>query len=99
MTDRLITRKKLAAMLDTTPGVAASIMAQYGIFAVDFGRGRSRGARWLESAVQQVIVEMHAKAQPRKKAPAKRPVARPGSSLAEMSVDDLFNLTTGQRVQ
>ena len=60
MTDRLLRDRDVAAMLGTTPGVAASILSQRGVHAVDFGMGRSRGRRWLESAVQQVIAELHA---------------------------------------
>lgn len=67
MTDRLLRDRDVAAMLGTTPGVAASILSQRGVHAVDFGMGRGRGRRWLESAVQQVIAEMHAEAQPQKR--------------------------------
>ncbi|WP_270229552.1 hypothetical protein, partial [Desulfovibrio legallii] len=62
--ERLLRQKDIAAMLGTSPGVAASILAQRGVYPVDFGVGRSRGKRWLESAVKQVILDMHDAAQP-----------------------------------
>ena len=52
MTDHLLRRKDIAAMLGTSPGVAASILAQRGVHPIDFGLGRGRGPRWLESAVR-----------------------------------------------
>lgn len=101
MTDRLLRDRDVAAMLGTTPGVAASILAQRGVYAVDFGMGRGRGRRWLESAVQQVIAEMHAEAQPQKRAKAARPAAAPSrvAALATMSVSDLHRLTQAGCVQ
>ena len=54
-------------MLGTTPGVAASILAARGVQPIDFGIGRGRGRRWLESAVRQVMLDMHNAAQPKAK--------------------------------
>lgn len=101
MTDRLIGKREIAAMLGTTPGVAASILAQRGVHAVDFGMGRGRGRRWLESAVQNAIAEMHAEAQPQKRASTARPAAahRIASTLSTMSVSDLYRLTKAGCVQ
>lgn len=101
MTDRLLRDRDVAAMLGTTPGVAASILAQRGVHAVDFGMGRGRGRRWLESAVQQVIAELHAEAQPQKRTTAARPAAAPSrvAKLSTMSVGDLFRLTQAGCVQ
>lgn len=99
MIDRLITRKQLAAMLGTTPRVAVSIMAEHGVHPIDWGAGRSRGYRWPESRVRDVILEMYSAAQPKpRKTHAPKPVAT-SVSLADMSASELFNLTTGQRVQ
>lgn len=101
MTDRLLRERDVAAMLGTTPGVAASILAQRGVHAVDFGMGRGRGRRWLESAVQQVIAEMHAEAQPQKCTKTARPAAAPSrvATLSTMSVSDLHRLTHAGCVQ
>lgn len=100
MTDRLLRRADIAAMLGTTPGVAASILAERGVHPVDFGMGRSRGPRWLESAVRQAMLEMHQAAQPKAKAirPVKR-TATPAVSLTSMSINDIYQLTQGPCVQ
>lgn len=99
MTDRLLRRTDIAAMLGTTPGVAASVLAKQGVHPIDFGMGRSRGPRWLESAVRQVILDMHAASQPKPKATrAKRPAA-PQTTLANMSVEDIHALTHSPCVQ
>lgn len=101
MTDRLLRERDVAAMLGTTPGVAASILAQRGVHAVDFGMGRGRGRRWLESAVQQVIAELHAEAQPQKRTKAVRQATASSrmAALATMSVRDLHRLTQAECVQ
>lgn len=99
MTDRLLRDRDVAAMLGTTPGVAASILTQRGVHAVDFGMGRSRGRRWLESAVRQAIMEMHVEAQPQKRTRAARPAPCLASPLATMSVSDLHRLTQAECVQ
>lgn len=103
MTDRLLKKKEIAAMLGTTPGVAASILATQGVHPIDFGYGRSRGLRWLESAVNAVIQSMHSDAQgasgPRNKK-ASKAVRVPTASLASLSVNELQAiLTSGQGVQ
>lgn len=100
MTDRLLRRADIAAMLGTTPGVAASILAERGVHPVDFGMGRSRGPRWLESAVRQAMFEMHQAAQPKAKAirPVKR-TAAPAVKLTNMSINDIYQLTQGPCVQ
>ena len=65
--ERLLRQQDIAAMLGTTPGVAASILAARGVHPIDFGIGRSRGRRWLSSAVRQVMLDMHEAAQPKAK--------------------------------
>ncbi|WP_419521186.1 hypothetical protein [Desulfovibrio sp.] len=98
MTDRLIGKRDIAAMLGTSPGVAASILAGKGIHPIDLGAGRSRGLRWLESAVQQAMRDMYSEAQPKPK-PTRRPRPKSVCGLADMSTDDIYRLTTGQCVQ
>lgn len=100
MTDRLLRRKDIAAMLGTSPGVAASILAQRGVHPIDFGLGRGRGPRWLESAVRQVILEMHQAAQPKPK-DVRQPMrhSTPPVSLSSMSINDIYQLTQGPCVQ
>lgn len=97
MTDRLLKKRELAAMLGTSPGVAVSIMLDHGIAPIDWGAGRSRGYRWPESKVKDVILQMYAAAQPKKKrTPKPQAIHIP---LAEMSPADIYKLTTCQRVQ
>lgn len=100
MTDHLLRRKDIAVMLGTSPGVAASILAQHGVHPIDFGLGRGRGPRWLESAVRQIILEMHQDAQPKPKEArqSKRPPV-PSVSLTNMSINDIYQLTQGPCVQ
>lgn len=100
MTEHLLRRKDIAAMLGTSPGVAASILAQRGVHPIDFGLGRGRGPRWLESAVKQAMLEMHLAAQPKPKMPrpTKEPSTRP-VSLTSMTVNDIYQLTQGPCVQ
>lgn len=99
MTERLLCKNDVAAMLGTSPGVAVSILAEHGIYPIDFGRGRSRGRRWLESAVRQLLLEMHQAAQPKPRKPrAPKPVV-PSIPLANLSVGEIFRLTHSQCVQ
>lgn len=99
MIDRLLRLTTIAAMLDTSPGVAASVLADHGVYPVDFGYGRSRGRRWLESAVRQAMLDMHEAAQPKPKTRHAKQPAAPAVSLATMSINDVYQLTQGQRVQ
>ncbi len=92
MSERLLRDRDVAAMLGTTPGVAVSILTARGVCAIDLGRGRSRGRRWLESAVCQAIMTMHAEAQPRKKVGARPPTQK--ASISGMSVGELYELLT-----
>lgn len=102
-TERLLRKHEIAAMLGTSPGVAASILAEHGVQPIDFGYGRSRGYHWLESAVLAVIQDLHTTAQNRRQSSRKSNSARPkipASSLAHMSVGDIHHiLTSGQSVQ
>lgn len=97
--DHLLRPQDIAAILGTSPGVAASILAEHGVNPVDFGAGRCRGRRWLESAVQQVVLEMHHAAQPKPTPPKRQHPKIPSASLATISASELFQLTQGQRVQ
>lgn len=99
MQERLLRRADIAEMLNTTPGVAATILAKWGVHPIDFGRGAGRGPRWLESAVRAAMQQMQAAANPK---PTTRQTRQrtPTVPLAAMSTDDLHAyLTTGQLVQ
>lgn len=99
--ERLLRQADIAAMLGTSPGVAASILARHGVQAIDFGRGRARGRRWLESAVKQAMLDMHDDAQPKPKASraSKAVPQAPTVRLANMSAGEVFALTQDQCVQ
>lgn len=100
MAERFLRRTDIAAMLGTSPGVAASILEQAGVHPIDFGVGRSRGRRWLESAVRQVMRDMHEDAQPKAgKTRQARPSGTPSVRLASMSINDIYQLTQAQGVQ
>ena len=60
-------------MLGTNPRMAAAILRENGCAPIDFGRGRGRGLRWLESAVVGAMRRMHQAAQPIPQAPPLHP--------------------------
>lgn len=97
MSERLLRQEEIAAMFGTSPGMAASLLRKAGIMPIDLGRGRGRGLRWLESAVQAAIVGLHNEAQPKQK----KRVSLKGSyqSLIAMSCEEQLALVRGQRVQ
>ena len=89
-------------MLGTTPALAASFLAQRGVHPVDFGVGRSKGLRWLESAVAQAMRDMATEAAARHRPRPPKPKPHKGTpvNIADMSAGELYNLlTSGPRVQ
>ena len=99
MSDKLLRRCDIAAMLGTTPGVAASILSERGCNPIDFGYGRGRGPRWLESAVIATIRAMHMEAQPQA-TPSKNVSKKskfPKVELANMSASKLYELLTPEQ--
>lgn len=98
MSEKLLRKKDIAAMLGTSPCVAASILASHGCHAIDFGRGRSRGPRWLESAVCAALYEMHNEVQEKNKKRTRRQIKGSGRALdkplALMSADEVARLVT-----
>lgn len=89
----LLTKAQIAERLGTTPGVAASLLAEKGVHPVDLGRGRGRGARWYSIAVDAVMRQMHDDAQPKEKRP---PLRLPKAGLISgRSVNDLYAELTG----
>ena len=100
MSERLLRKKDIAAMLGTSPGVAASILSAHGVHPVDYGRGRSRGLHWLESAVVAAILELHADAQPQPKKQRQGATPRgsyPAAHLGDMTVKDIEGLLTARQ--
>ncbi len=101
MSDRLLRRADIAAMLNTSQGVAATILAQNGVHPIDWGVGSGRGPRWLESAVLAALRAMNAAAQPKPKRDKKASKSSiPRASIADLHVNELHSiLTQGQCVQ
>ncbi len=97
--ERFLRAADVAEMLGTTRGVAVSIMAEHGVRPVDFGRGRGRGLRWLESAVKAVMQAMHEAAQPKGRPASRQKTGLPAVKLEDMSIDDVMRLTSRQGVQ
>lgn len=100
MRDRLLRKSEVAAMFGTSPGVAASILRQHGLYPIDIGRGRGKGLRWLESGVQAVLLAIHQKAQPKPKKVRRPTIPGLPMPLESMSADALYAyLANGQPVQ
>ncbi len=96
--ERFLKRQEIAAMLGTTPALAASFLAQRGVHPIDFGVGRSRGLRWLESAVAQAMRDMATEAAARQRPRPPKPKPHKGTpvNIADMSVADLHAFLQGQ---
>lgn len=98
MNQTLMNKQQIAAALGTTPQAAASILRRAGVMPIDFGRGRGLGPRWLSSAVDSALLNLHIDAQPKPKIPK---IQRKKDSVgaADMTPKQLFELTTAQCVQ
>ena len=95
--ERFLKRQEIAAMLGTTPALAASFLAQRGVHPVDFGVGRSRGLRWLESAVAHAMRDMATEAAARHRPRDKKtPKPKAGANIATMSVKEVVAFLQGQ---
>ena len=96
--ERFLKRQEIAAMLGTTPALAASFLAQRGVHPIDFGVGRSRGLRWLESAVAHAMRDMATEAaarhRPRDKKTPKPKAGTP--NITSMSIDELHAFLRGR---
>ena len=87
--------KKAASLLELKPVNAKKFLIKHGLLPIDVGQGKKRVDRWLESAVQAVINQLHEAAQKSKiKKPAKKKSDFPPEvSVATMSSSELFQLT------
>lgn len=97
--EQLLRIEDVAKKLRTYPGVAAAELAKFGVYPIDFGAGKGRGQRWLDSAVEQALSEMHKAAQPEEKTPRKKMPRPQKVGLASMNVDAIFDLTHAPCVQ
>ena len=96
--ERFLKRNEVAAMLGTTPALAASCLAKRGVHPVDLGVGRSRGLRWLESAVAQAMRDMATEAAARHAPRPKkqRPATNAAVNIADMSAREIEALVKGK---
>ncbi len=95
MQERLLKIDEIAEIMGTSKTRAKAALSKYGLCAIDFGRGRGGGERWLQSAVLSMLQAMAVAAQ--KKSEKKPKQAR--ISIFNMSIDDVYNLTQSKNVQ
>ncbi len=60
---RLLSKKDIANKLGTSINVAMNTLQEHKVYPIDFGIGRGRGFKWLESSVEEIIYKLHCKAQ------------------------------------
>lgn len=95
MSESLITTKMLCERLALGKKISISLMAEHGVLPINMGYGRGRGFRWLSSAVDDVILKIHGKAQScQKRADTLKDSG--DIRLVDLSLDDLYNLTNTQ---
>lgn len=96
MADKLLKITQVAERLGTTAGVARNILEDNGLKAVDLGKGRGRGLRWSERAVDGLVEYLVDIAQGKKFCQANPSLSDKETqtpNLASMDIDDLFALT------
>ncbi|MCR5813137.1 MAG: hypothetical protein K6G15_01405 [Desulfovibrio sp.] len=98
MQERLINIEEVADLMSTSKSKAIETLIKYGLHGIDMGRGRGGGLRWLLSSVVAVMQTMAAEAKAGRKENPRKPKA-PRLNLLSMSVDEIYALTTGQKVQ
>lgn len=64
MTDRLLKKRDIAAIFQTSAERAAVILREHGVNGFTLGNGRGLGFRWLESAVMSVVHALAAESVP-----------------------------------
>lgn len=92
MTPLYLNKEQIGIAFETTPDVAKGILAERGVYPVDFGRGRGKGLRWYFAAVQQAAYEMHLEAQ-KKANPDQKPasISLPKPGLIQgRSANDIY---------
>lgn len=92
MTPATLKTEQLSAFTGLPQAVILSALKQAGISAIDTGKGRGRGLRWLTSAVMEVVHTMHRNAQSTKKPHARAHAVigrRPDDLFAELARETL----------
>lgn len=97
MSESLLRKSDIAAMMGTSPRVAVSILKARGCNPVDLGCGRGRGLRWLESAVSAILRDIHNEAQAASRSSKPRKPSAPVFNLATASVSAVYGLLTNDK--
>ncbi len=101
--ERLISTSEAAQILDMSQKVAREFLIQHGLQPISLGPGRGRGLRWLASAVENLILTIHAEAQQTGSIMLKRSSSEKSKEIesqrkplrvADMSIDELYSLLT-----
>lgn len=90
MTPLTIKTEDLADFTGLPQSVIMSALEKAGVSAINTGKGRGRGLRWLSSAVIEVVATMHRDAQKKQQ---RRHVRT--HSVSGRSVDDLYAELSG----
>lgn len=97
MQERLLKIDDIAEIMGTSKTRARAALSKYGLYAIDFGRGRGGGERWLQSAVFSMLQSMASSAQ--KKSSTQKPPKKAHISIFNMSIDDVYDLTQNKAMQ
>lgn len=99
MTDRLLKKRDIAAIFQTSAERAAVILSEHGVNGFTLGAGRGLGFRWLESAVMSVVHALATEPQPQKKTKARKAKVVADISLYNMNAKAILELTQPHVVQ
>ena len=100
--EKFLRAADIANMFATKASKAAAILAEHGVLPVSFGVGPYRGRRWLESAVNAAMREMHGQAQiaaPAQKPGRKQKPAPAHVPLAALHPNEIYILTQANPIQ
>lgn len=100
MRERYLRRHQIAEKMACGERKAIAELKARGVYPIDLGRGKGRGLRWLESAVDAAMLAMHQEAQPKLPARVKAgPVpGMPKRHLKDMRVPELQELLTSGKI-
>ena len=100
MKDRLITIAEAAAILGLPKNLSKKILAAHNLSPVDFGAGRGRGLRWLESVVENLARKLFTDAQAKNSLRRRKGGPQNGfMSLTRLSNEEFLNLTSHSPLQ
>lgn len=102
--DRLLRIGDVAEILNTSPRVARKYLKEAGLEPLFLGKGRSRGLRWLRSAVLNLVTNRFVEAQinfkeSKKSKNKQKKQITSGFSFAGLTPSDIFALTQEHALQ